>query len=78
MKIQPTSFGNYNQIHSKNNLNVEKNHELKNDIKITKEEKKFFSKLYPEQKESIENYHFYNREGDINGALLGSLFDKRG
>ena len=84
MKIYTNSLGNYNPIKPHGTLAINKNpevnnkQEVNNDIKITKEEKTFFSKLYPSQKETIENYHFYNKKGGKNGNSLGSLFDKRG
>lgn len=80
MKISTNSIGNYNPVISKNNTNVNQIQTKKStDIaKVTNEEKKFFSKLYPNDTEQIENYHFYNKAGDKNGVSLGSLFDKRG
>lgn len=79
MKISTNSIGNYNPIISKNNnvnqVQSKKNNEIP---KVTNEEKKFFSKLYPNDTEQINNYHFYNKAGDKNGVSLGSLFDKRG
>ena len=48
------------------------------DIRKKNEEKKFFTKMYPNEKDQIVNYHFYSKEGDKNGVALGSLFDKRG
>ncbi|MCW8848622.1 MAG: hypothetical protein OQJ81_01485 [Melioribacteraceae bacterium] len=80
MKISTNSFGNYNPIIANKNLNA-----IPVDAKkkveaagVTKEEKQFFTKLYPNDTEQIENYHFYNKAGDKNGVSLGSLFDKRG
>ena len=34
--------------------------------------------IYPEEKDQINNYHFYNKDGDKNGVSLGSLFDRKG
>lgn len=81
MKISTNSVGNYNPIISKNNNNNVSQIQSKKttDIaKVTNEEKKFFSKLYPNDTDQINNYHFYNKAGDKNGVSLGSLFDKRG
>ena len=78
MKISTNSFGNYNPVKPHSNLAIKKDLELNSEVKITKEEKKFFTKMYPEQKESIEKYHFYDKKGDVSGFSLGSLFDKRG
>ena len=80
MKISTNSIGNYNPVIANKNLNTQaidtkKNVEV---AKVTKEEKQFFTKLYPNDTDQIENYHFYNKAGDKNGVSLGSLFDKRG
>ena len=78
MKISTNSIGNYNPLKTQNTLAINKNQIVNNDLKITKEEKSFFSKLYPSEKETIDNYHFYDKKGDKSGNSLGSLFDKRG
>lgn len=80
MKISTNSIGNYNPIISQKNNKVDQVQSNKNtDIaKVTKEEKQFFTKLYPNDTDQIENYHFYSKTGDKNGVSLGSLFDKRG
>ncbi len=79
MKISTNSFGNYNPIIKPKQNNVPNIEPKKNNIiKMTSEEKKFFTKMYPNEKEQIVNYHFYSRKGDKNGVALGSLFDKRG
>jgi hypothetical protein len=80
MKISTNSFGNYNPIRANQNANVNKVEIKKNEdsLKVTNEEKKFFTKMYPENEEQINGYHFYNKDGDKKGVSLGSLFDKRG
>ena len=80
MKISTNSIGNYNPIitNKKSNalvIDPKKKVEVAN---VTKEEKQFFTKLYPNDTDQIENYHFYNKAGDKNGVSVGSLFDKRG
>ncbi len=45
---------------------------------VTNEEKKFFAGLYPENKTDIMNYHFYHKNGKMQGVTLGTIFDKRG
>ena len=80
MKITTNSFGNYKPV-TNQITRIPKPAELKKDheiVKITKEEKSFFKDLYPNEKEKIDNYHFYNQNGNMNGVSLGSLFDKRG
>jgi hypothetical protein len=80
MKISTNSIGNYNPIRTNQNANINKVEIKKNEdsLKVTNEEKNFFTELYPENKEQIDGYHFYNKEGDKKGVSLGSLFDKRG
>jgi len=45
---------------------------------ISEEEKKFFSGLYPENKNDISNYHFYHKSGELDGVKIGSQFDRKG
>ncbi len=81
MKISTNSIGNYKPVLSKkikpanNKADTEK---VKLNTKISKNEKTFFKKLYPELKQEINNYRFYNKNGIRNVTSLGSLFDKRG
>lgn len=80
MKISTNSIGNYNPISANKNSNAlsidtKKKVEIAN---VTKEEKHFFAKLYPNDTDQVENYHFYNKAGSKNGVSIGSLFDKRG
>ena len=80
MKISTNSVGNYNPItaYNKNNVSPVESKIVDEALKVTKEEKIFFTNMYPEEKEQIANYHYYNKTGDKNGVSLGSLFDKRG
>jgi len=80
MKIATNSFGNYKPIIAKKNNSIPQVESKKAEeaVKISNEEKKFFTKLYPDEKDQITNYHFYNKDGDKNGVSLGSLFDRRG
>ena len=81
MKIATNNIGNYKPIVTQRNNTVSKlskNEKPNVDSKITKEEKHFFSKLFPEQKEEVTKHHFYNNKGNMNGFSIGSLFDKRG
>jgi hypothetical protein len=79
MKITTNSIGNYNQIYTKPNL-VKSNEQIQktNTSNISSEEKNFFAKLYPTQKDEILGYQFYNSKGKISGVHVGSLFDRRG
>lgn len=47
-------------------------------VKITEQEKKYFAKLYPENKEELMNYHYYEKNGKLSGVKVGSLFDRKG
>jgi len=79
MKISTNSFGNYKPIIPKKTINPSaETKNTKDIINVTNEEKTFFTKLYPDQKEQIDQYHFYSKEGNKNGVAIGSLFDKRG
>ena len=81
MSITTNSIGNYNlyQVNKVNNANRIQPKEIKKvDPEITKEEKNFFTKLYPQNKEEITDYHFYQRTGEMKGVSLGSLIDRRG
>ncbi|MBX2975356.1 MAG: hypothetical protein KF721_04425 [Ignavibacteriaceae bacterium] len=80
MTITTNSIGNYSPIiqpkvvqQAQQKMEVDKSAE-----KITGEEKKFFSELYPERKDEILDYHFYQRSGKMAGVTLGSNFDRRG
>ena len=81
MKITPESIGNY----SLKNINYSKPSDIafpaKTDtekIDLTKNERKYFSGIYPDRKEEIINYHFYKKTGQMHGVSVGSLIDKRG
>ena len=80
MKVSTNSIGNYKPIIAQKsnttaNIQAKKSVEA---LKVSTEEKKFFTKLYPDEKDQINDYHFYNKEGDKSGVSLGSLFDRRG
>lgn len=83
MKISSNAVGNYSPYASKVN-NVPKTQKLaeakesKNTDIISNEEKKFFTKMYPENKSEIIDYHFYKSSGKMSGVSVGSLFDRRG
>lgn len=81
MKIGTNNIGNYKPIVTpRNNVTPKLNkiEDVNVNPKITTEEKKFFTKLFPEQKDEVSNYHFYNNKGNMNGVTTGSIFDKRG
>ncbi|MBK7104451.1 MAG: hypothetical protein IPH62_04115 [Ignavibacteriae bacterium] len=80
MNISTNSVGNYKPVNNIANKNVSNIQNAKNESvnDITKEEKKYFTKLYPNEKNTINDYQFYNKDGDKKTVLVGSLFDKRG
>ncbi len=84
MKITTNEFGNYTTkvsrpVHPpKTEQNAAAEIQKEKLGTITKEEKKFFAGLYPENKEEVMNYHFYHKNGKMQGVTLGTIFDKRG
>jgi hypothetical protein len=78
MKISTNSIGNYNPFLINNNQKVQNaNNQTKVDT-VTNEEKEFFVKLYPENKNEIMDYHFYKSSGKMSGVALGTNLDRRG
>ena len=80
MKISTNSIGNYKPIIAQqkqnvSNVNFKKTEES---VKITQEEKQFFTQMYPNEKENIDQYHYYTKDGNKNSVAVGSLFDRRG
>lgn len=75
MKINTNVIGNYSTNYVRHVNNEMRQVENKT---ITNDEKKFFSELYPNKKEEVMNYQFYNAKGKVSGLHVGSLFDKRG
>lgn len=83
MKINTNAVGNYSPYNLRvNNVkqpaNIVKTEESNKTDVVTKEEKNFFTKMYPENKNEIIDYHFYKSSGKMSGVSVGSLFDKRG
>lgn len=81
MNINTNSFGNYNIYKTHNarpNKGVAKAEFKMMSEQITSEEKDFFVKMYPENKQEIVDHHFYAKNGIMSGVSVGSLFDRRG
>jgi hypothetical protein len=78
MKISTNSIGNYNPFLINNNQKVLAANQNQKVDALTKEEKEFFVKLYPENKNEIMDYHFYKSTGKMSGVALGTNFDRRG
>jgi len=80
MTITTNDFGNYSSKVNQTVRQQSKPVETQNQNlgSITNEEKTFFANLYPDSKEDVMNYHFYHKDGKMQGVSLGTLFDKRG
>jgi hypothetical protein len=81
MKIDTNSVGNYSPYKVQNIHKTEINKgpdNIKLNTDVSKAERQFFTKLYPDETEVVQNYHFYNKEGGMKGVSLGSLLDRRG
>ncbi len=52
--------------------------EKASDELITRSERQFFLDRYPDSKNEISDYHFYQRSGQMAGVNVGQLFDRRG
>jgi patatin-like phospholipase/acyl hydrolase len=81
MKISTNPIGNYapnyinNQtIKAKPAAEIQKTETAA----LTKNEKEFFIKKYPENKADVADYHFYKKGGTMSGVSVGNLFDRRG
>jgi len=72
MKINSDLTGNYsiNQLIKK--AEFQKNEEL------CEEEKNYFMNKYPEKKDEISDYHFYQKSGKMSGVNIGQKIDRRG
>lgn len=75
MKIAENIIGNYNLVRT---AMINQSPKIVTENAVTKEEKAFFSSLYPGNKETIMDYHFYQRSGKLSGVSVGSIFDRRG
>ncbi|HPI36425.1 MAG TPA: hypothetical protein PK397_00650 [Ignavibacteriaceae bacterium] len=75
MKIAENSIGNYNIVRT---AMVNQSPKIVAENTVSKEEKAFFSGLYPGNKDTIMDYHFYQRSGKMSGVSIGSIFDRRG
>ena len=80
MGVNFNSIGNYNTKSINNNYKkvVSKKEDTIAADKIDKNEKLFFANLYPEKRNEVLNYSFYERTGKMNGVTVGTNFDKRG
>jgi len=85
MRVGTNNIGNYFPQRTRNVSNVAQKTNIQKTTKtlsveqaITSKEKALFAKMYPQQKEEIMEYHYYQRNGSMAGVTVGSLFDRRG
>ncbi len=45
---------------------------------LSENERKFFSEMYPDKKNIVMDYHFYQRSGKMDGVAVGSIINRRG
>ena len=89
MKINTNPVGNYTiqQVQTKS-VNAAKTKKIipksenklgnQADTGLSAEEKNFFVKQYPLNKNEIMDYHYYRKNGKMAGVKVGSIIDKRG
>ncbi|MCF6270042.1 MAG: hypothetical protein L3J41_10035 [Melioribacteraceae bacterium] len=85
MRVDTNSIGNYFQQAARNISNVTSTENIKKPAEnkvaeetITVREKELFVKMYPQKREEIMEYHYYNKNGAMSGVTVGSLLDRRG
>jgi hypothetical protein len=78
MKIGSNPVGNYVPLRNANkSIPKSKDFDLNTEL-VSKNEKEFFSTLYPADKNKIMQHHFYMKNGNMSGVMVGSLLDRRG
>ncbi len=75
MKINTNTIGNYSLQQIQRNTDMKS---LAEGEELNEKEKDFFIDRYPQKKEEIVDYHFYQRSGKMSGVKLGHLFDRKG
>ena len=79
MKIGTNPVGNYNPVFRATQLTkAAELNKVQEQTTINKKEKAFFSQMYPQNKDQIMNHHFYMKDGNMSGVMVGSLFDRKG
>lgn len=89
MKISANAIGNYSPVYARKPVQEQKPAENNTPVsfqtkvtngnaELTTAEKEFFAALYPKEKTEIMDYHFYQKNGQMSGVKIGSMFDKRG
>jgi len=85
MRVNTNTIGNYFPQRTRNISNVTRTDDIQKSAEIKKmdqgisvKEKELFAKMYPQQREEIMEYHYYNKSGTMSGVTVGSLLDRRG
>ncbi len=85
MIVNTNPIGNYFPQRTKiiSDVTRTENIQKQMEVKETKEaisfkEKELFAKMYPQKREEIMEYHYYNKDGAMSGVTVGSLLDRRG
>ncbi len=86
MKISTNNIGNYSINHIQKAIqqraveqkSVEQKTVLQKNSDLSADEKNFFINRYPQKKDEIIDYHFYQKGGSMSGVKVGHLFDKKG
>jgi len=76
MKVSTNNIGNYSVQQFQKN--IEKKLTLAKEEELNNDEKNFFISRYPQKKDDIVDYHFYQKSGKMSGVKIGHLYDKRG
>ena len=81
MKISTNNIGNYSINHIQKAVQqkaAQQKNILQKNTDLSADEKNFFIDRYPQKKDEIIDYHFYQKGGSMSGVKVGHLFDKRG
>jgi hypothetical protein len=85
MRVNTNTIGNYFPQRTRNVSNVTRADNIQKTTKpqslnqaISEKEKELFAKMYPQKKEEIMEYHYYQKNGVMSGVTVGSLLDRRG
>lgn len=85
MRVNTNTIGNYFPQRTRNVSNVTRTDNIQKmaetkstEHAISVKEKELFAKMYPQQREEIMEYHYYNKKGTMSGITVGSLLDRRG
>ena len=77
MKISTNAVDNY-ILQSVNHVNRAVTNKSQPTGTLSDDEKKFFVKAYPDKKNEVIEYHYYNRKEKLSGVVLGTIVDRKG